>query len=315
MKINRKTIIIMVLALSGILIFCQGNDKEPIEISEKDPKPLNSFSGKIVFHSNFDGDNEIYLLTSERLTKITDNEWNDEFPVWSPDGTKIAYSADPKGNYDIFIMDSDGSNIKPVTSSSKDETEPSWYPDGKKINFTEEGKRLLRSHPKIFVIDLETGQQRRLLPDYSKAHGISSVSPTGQQITFTGKPGFGGWDVAVYNLETEEITFLDEGGKSCRARFSPDGKKLAYVSSDADGKGDIWIMDIDGSNKQRLTSRDDTYDYFPTWSPDGRYIAFNSSEQHDHNGDWKLFMLELETNEIIPLFDSPGNDVFPDWFQ
>jgi Tol biopolymer transport system component len=74
-------------------------------------------------------------------------------------------------------------------------------------------------------------------------------------------------------------------------------------------------MDIDGSNKQRLTSRDDTYDYFPTWSPDGRYIAFNSSEQHDHNGDWKLFMLELETNEIIPLFDSPGNDVFPDWFQ
>lgn len=315
METIRKAIIVMIFVMSGILVFCKGNEKNKTTISLEDLKPLSPFVGKIIFHSNFDGDNEIYLLTTDELVKLTNNEWDDEYPVWSPDGTKIAFTADPKGNFDIFIMEADGSNIKPVTSSPKDEIEPSWYPDGKKLNFTEEGKKLLRSHPKIFMLDLKTGNQRRLMPEYSKAHGISRVSSTGEIITFTGKPGLGGWDVAVFDLDSKEIKYLDEGGKSCRARFSPDGKKLAYVSSKADGKGDIWIMDSDGSSKKRVTYRDDTYDYFPVWSPDGRFIAFNSSQQHDLKGDWKLFIIELETSKILPLFDSLGNDIFPDWTE
>ncbi|MCK4932968.1 MAG: PD40 domain-containing protein, partial [Candidatus Aminicenantes bacterium] len=48
-----------------------------------------------------DGDREIYLLTKDGVTQLTDNGWDDEFPKWSPDGKKIAYSANPKGNYDI----------------------------------------------------------------------------------------------------------------------------------------------------------------------------------------------------------------------
>jgi TolB protein len=117
----------------------------------------------------------------------------------------------------------------------------------------------------------------------------------------------------MYNLRSHEVKFLDEGGKSCRARFSRDGTKLAYVSSQADGKGDIWIMNPDGSNKTRLTERDETYDYFPAWSPDDRFIVFDSSRQHDHNGDWALYVIEVKSREARLLFDSPGNDIFPDW--
>ena len=314
-----KTKIILFFLIIPILysnISCDKKNQMPIAAdSLKDLRPLAPFEGRIIFQSNMDGDNEIYLLSNGELKKLTENTWEDEFPVWSPDGQRIAFTANPKGNYDIFIMDQDGSNIKAVTSSPKDEIEPSWYPDGKKLNFTEEGKRLLRANPKIFMLDLQTGKQKRLMPEYSKAHGISRVSPTGEIITFTGKPGLGGWDVAVFDLDSKEVKYLDEGGKSCRARFSPDGKKLAYVSSKADGKGDIWIMEIDGSSKKRVTFRDDTYDYFPVWSPDGRFIAFNSSQQHDLKGDWKLFIIELETSKILPLFDSPGNDIFPDWVE
>jgi Tol biopolymer transport system component len=122
-----------------------------------------------------------------------------------------------------------------------------------------------------------------------------------------------GWDAAMYDSRQNKVLFLDDGGKSCRARFSKDGKKLAYVSSKSDGKGDIWTMNVDGTGKKRLTERDDTYDYFPSWSPDGNFVVFNSSTQHDHNGDWALYVVDIKTGEARLLFDSPGNDVFPDW--
>jgi Tol biopolymer transport system component len=132
-------------------------------------------------------------------------------------------------------------------------------------------------------------------------------------MAFTGKRMFG-WEVAVYDMGENEVKFLDEGGKSCRARFSRDGKKLVYVSTRADKKGEICVMNPDGSRKTSLTDRAETYDYFPCWSPDSKYVAFNSSFQGDHNGDWQLCILEVKSGKISLLFDSPGNDVFPDWY-
>ena len=270
------------------------------------------FTGQIIFHSNFDGDNEIYCLSQSGLKKLTDNTWEDEYPVWSPDGQRIAFTANPKGNYDIFLMQLDGSQVSQLTTASSQEKEPAWFPDGSKIVYSREKKTLVRKSIALYSIEINTGQLNKIIPRYSRSHGIPFVSPTGTLVTFTGKRTFG-WDAAVYNIEKKKVTFLDEGGKSCRARFSRDGRHLAYVSSKADGKGDIWLMKPDGSDKIRLTHRDDSYDYFPAWSPDGQYIVFNSSRQHDHNGDWQLYIIEVATRKTSLLFDSPGNDVFPDW--
>jgi len=73
-------------------------------------------------------------------------------------------------------------------------------------------------------------------------------------------------------------------------------------------------MKPDGSDKTRLTKMDDTYEYFPCWSPDGKYIVFNSSKRIEHDSDWKLYIMKIKTQEIFFLFDSPGNDIFPDWY-
>ena len=73
-------------------------------------------------------------------------------------------------------------------------------------------------------------------------------------------------------------------------------------------------MNPDGSGKSRLTKMDDTYEYFPSWSPDGNYIVFNSSQRIEHDSDWKLYIMKIKTQEIFFLFDSPGNDIFPDWY-
>ncbi len=270
------------------------------------------FPGRIVFQSNADGDNEIYMLTSSGLKQLTDNSWNDEYPVWSPDGSQIAFSSDRSGSYGIYVMQADGREAFPVVDTDADEKEPAWFPDSESLAFSKESKKLLGRASRLQRVNLSTGKTESLIPQFKGSHGIAHISPNGIQIVFTGKRTLG-WDVALWDPTAGRVAFLEHKGKSCRARFSRDGLKLAYVSSSADGKGDIWMMSPDGSQKTRLTFRDQTYDYFPAWSPDGRYIVFNSSTQHDHEGDWQLYVYDVQEKTATLLYDSPGNDIFPDW--
>jgi len=282
-------------------------------LSEEDLKVKFPFKGRIVFQSNMDGDDEIYLLKPDGLKKLTDNTWDDYYPVWSPDGEKIAFTSTRTGNSDIFIMNADGSEKTQLTFSKQDEKEPSWFPDGKKIVYSLEKRGILRKKSALFILDIQSKKSQRLIPEFSGTHGIAHVSPANPDwITFTGKRTMG-WDAAIFYREKNTVQFLEDGGKSCRGRFSKDGQKIAYVSSKADGKGDIWLIYPDGTQKKRLTSRDKTYDYFPSWSPDGKYIVFSTSLQHSHKGDWELSILEVSTRKVFPLFNSPGNDIFPDW--
>jgi len=316
MKKKTLTKIFLLTVFSIVLAFCINKEEASVDSSsEVDYTAKIAFSGKIIFQSNFDGDNEIYLLSGSGLEQLTNNTWQDEYPVWSPEGEKIAFTSNREGQYDIFTMNSAGKEVFSITSSPQDEKEPAWYPDGKKLAFTREAKKFLKKHSALYQVDINTHKTTKIIPQYSKAHGIANVSPSASLITFTGKRTIG-WDTAIYNMEKNQVNFLNKGGKSCRARFSKNGNKLAYVSSiNADGKSDIWIMKPDGSEKIRLTISNNTYDYFPAWSPDGNYIVFNSSLQHNLKGDWQLYILDVKTGKANLLFDSPGNDIFPDWHQ
>lgn len=305
-----------ILTVAAVFLYCSRDAESPNTLASIDPdglKPKFPIQGKILFQSDMDGDREIYLLTKDGVTKLTDNDWDDEFPKWSPDGKKIAYSANPKGNYDIFIMDADGSNVLAVTSSPKAEVEHAWLPDGKKIAYTIEERRGIRRRYRLWMIDLESNRIARILSEFKGSSALPNFSPTEPLIAFTGKE-IRGWDVYIFDRRTKEVKALTQGGKACRPHFSRDGKKIAYVSAEADGNGDVWLMNANGSDKMRLTERDDTSDYFPSWSSDEEFIVFSSSLEHRiDRGNWSLFLVRVKTKEIIPLFDSPGRDVFPDW--
>ena len=301
------------------LTFCSPErgdmEKRPAEgeINFSTLKAQFPFRGKIVFQSDMDGDNEIYLMTEFKLRKLTDNHWDDEYPRWSPDGTRVAFAANPHGHFDVFFMNEDGSDITRLTNFPGDETEPAWVPHAQEIVFTRETKNGWGRHFSLWKLDLEARKFGRLLPEFENSHGLAQFSPAAPLMLFTGKRMFG-WDVFIHDFRTDESRSLTKGGRSCRAYFSPDGQTVAYVTSEADGKGDIWTMKPDGTEKTKLTERDETYDYFPSWSPDGKYIVFCSSFQDTpRKGPWSIFVVKVSTKSVFLLFASSGRDLFPDW--
>jgi len=294
-----------------------GPDKKDIQSPVPNADSLKAevaFDGEIVFQSDMDGDNEIYLLTSKGVKKLTDNAWSDEYPKWSPDGNWVAFTSNRTGNFDVYIMNEDGEQVRQITSGPRDEVEHAWFPDGRRIAYTEEVKRPFGKSYALWAVDLGSRVKSRLMPDFQGSNALPAFSPREPLMAFTGKKTMG-WDVFVYNLETKAVKNLTDNGKTCRPDFSADGSRIAYVSHESDGKGDIWMMGRDGGGKTRLTLRDDSYDYFPCWSPDGRSVLFcsNTKSMYAEKGDWDLYLVDVETGRVALFFKSPGRDVFPDW--
>jgi Tol biopolymer transport system component len=69
------------------------------------------------------------------LVRLTNNNTMEGAPVWSPDGSRIAFWSNRDGKNEIYVMDIDGSNVKRLTTNLSDDDNPEWSPDGSKILF------------------------------------------------------------------------------------------------------------------------------------------------------------------------------------
>jgi len=101
--------------------------------------------------------------------------------------------------------------------------------------------------------------------------------------------------------------------KGCRTVWSHDGTKIAYTSPQDDDKGDIWFMNRDGTNKTNLSNRPKSYDYFPTWSRDDKFIAFASSPDKKSN-EWEIWVMTADGDNLKRLTTNNYSDKYPDWY-
>ena len=296
---------------------------------------------QIVFQSNRDGhvhprlgwpSYEIYVMEVDgnNQRRLTDNDFYDTHPSWSPDGKRIAFVSDrdehfidnnPRGlpNYEIYVMDADGGNQQNLTNNPNSDSLPSWSPDGKRIAFVSDrdGNR------EIYVMDSDGNNQRRLTDnDFHDAH--PSWSPDGKRIAFVS------WRDGHFIGEgglSSEIYVMDADGKNTRRltnnrktdwspSWSPDGKWIAFAS---DRKGDdvnfeIYVMDADGNNLQRLTNNR-VYDSLPSWSPDGKRIVFSSNRDGNHE-NYEIYVMDNDGGNQQNLTNNPlHTDIGPAWLN
>ena len=224
-------------------------------------------------HLGFDNF-EIYVMDADggNRENLSNHPVHDQDPVWSPDGTKIAFvSYRNHSEYQIYVMDADGTNQIKLTDGPLEKRDPDWSPDGGKIAFTVHPEAFGVEVSRIEVMDAD-GENRAVLEHDALA---PSWSPDGGKIAFVS------WrddrnEIYVIGADGQGLERLTDdflGGGS--PSFSPDGRRIAS-NPVREESGHIYVMEADGTNPMRLSPKQAKHSH-PTWSPDGRSIAYASS--------------------------------------
>ena len=277
---------------------------------------------QITFMSHRDGNWEIYVMDPDggNQRRLTNNRRTDSSPSWSSDGKQIAFTSkgnDKGWNRQIYVMDADGKNQRNLSNNEFDEWGASWSPDGTRIAFVSE--RNAEDWWNVYVMDTNGGNQRRLTENRHNDQS-PSWSPDGQRIAFmSDRKG---------NFQNYDIYVMDASGRNQRGltnnrhndehpSWSPDGKRIVFMS-DRDGhldvhgfsSSEIYVMDADGRNQQRLTENGD-HGWSPSWSPDGKRIAFSSGR----DGNYEIYVIDADGDNPQNLTNNPDGDSDPAWFN
>src|SRR6266699_1274195 len=283
-------------------------------------------TNQIAFVSNRDGNWHIYVTNAEGVTRLTVNPEVDANPAWSPDGARIAFASNRDGNFEIYIMDADGSHPTRLTNTAADDYDPAWSPNGKKIAFTTERD----GHPEVYVMEAD-GSSQAPLTDHPAGNGDPTWAPDATRIAFVSHRD-GNGQIYVMNADGSHVTRLTgDPTEDCEPAWSPDGGRIAFVMGCTatlfpDGYGSsIYLMNADGSNPIRLTGgpADVPQARFPSWSPDGREIAFASPaacRNSDADGchwwwPFGIFVVRVDGTSVASLvpYDDNSNAVDPSW--
>jgi TolB protein len=226
------------------------------------------------------------------VQRLTDEAYFTDVPTWSPDGTRIAYMRDTDftENFDVFVMNADGSGKVNITnSSSTNDREPSWSPGGQRIVFSR-GPSEGGLH-QLYVMRAD-GTRLRRLTRTSRPHDEPAWSPDGRSIVFSGE-GNGLWVTDLRGNEHE----LTSGNTDYQPEWSPDGQWIAFIRHINTNRS-LYVVRPDGTGLTRLTQGPS--DTHPAWAPDGTKIAF----VRPLDGNEDIFAFDIQTLTITNMTNS-----------
>jgi len=243
--------------------------------------------GKIVFTSDSSGSQHIWVVYPDGsgLKQLTFGGYNDDMPRWSPDGKQIVFVSTRRWTSlgsPMYIMNADGSNIRPVKEFSNPTLFmpgewPSWSPDGNKIVFDWcTYCELGLIAQNIYTVDLTTGEMKQLTDTLTLSGNTSPV-------------------------------------------WSRDGKKIYFNSNRHDPNNgldfDIYYMNNDGSDVQRVTTTPGGFSSNPSFSPDGKKMVF--IQRRSLLDSLSILMMDSNASNPVKIATIPTSGiysyVFPRW--
>jgi TolB protein len=242
---------------------------------------------RLVFVNDRDGDQEIYLGGRQ----LTNNDTADYAPVASPDGKRLAFVSVRDGDEEIVVLRTDLSGLRWLTRNRVSDSTPAWSPDGRWIAFASarSGRR------ELYVISARGGRARRVVRSELPWHESWSPawSPDGKWLAFVSNRA-GLLNLEIYAVRPDgtglrRLTRTSGGigvlGDDTMPDWSPDGRRIAFASN-RHGRSELYLMNADGSDKQRLTWTSAVGELLPRWSADGARLIFGTGT--------RLFVMSLD---------------------
>ncbi|HVS02405.1 MAG TPA: protein kinase [Thermoanaerobaculia bacterium] len=220
---------------------------------------------------------------TRRLTQLTSGAAVEEWPAWSPDGSRLVYSADVGGYKNLFLRQLAGGEVTRLTEGRRDDIQAAWFPDGRRLLFVRSNRPDGKLQPSdvlgyfsdgdTWLLDLEAGSELRLLED--AVH--PAVSPAGDAMAFDAS--WAGprriWIADARGRNPRQLTTdISEETLHTAPHWSPAGDRLVFRLVETT-HSDVAVVELASGEHRRLT--DDEYsDLHPVWSPSGRMIYFPS---------------------------------------
>jgi len=229
-------------------------------------------------------------------------------PSVSADGTKIAFLSDRNGATDIYVIGVDGTGELRVTNTPEPENQPAWSADGKTLYFAV----FDAGSSRIFSVGVD-GRNRALIGTVPGR--VLRVSPETRTVLHWD----GSWTamrMSESNLDGSGSRQLTDGsGIVWGARWSPDGKRIAFADRNPNGELHVYAIDRNGGDRRQLTHFESSRlgEQMPAWSPDGTRLAVQAGAEKQPTHIW-IVDLATGAGHEIGAHAEAYNDEVPAWF-
>ncbi|MEE4196564.1 MAG: S41 family peptidase [Bacteroidales bacterium] len=236
----------------------------------------------------------IYDFTTNEEKNVSQFIGTDRIPMWI--GEKIYFSSDREKTLNIFAYNTLDGSIEQITSHSEyDIRRPGFgnhhivYENGGDIWLLDVNTRAYEKVDIKVLADME--ETRPYLKKVDREITEIEISPSGEEVLLTARGEI--FTVPVNKGQTNNLT-TNSGAYDRGAVWSPDGKKIAYLS-DQSGEYEIYIVDPEGKTEAvKLTSHPDGYRHTLKWSPDSKKIAFTDQTL-------TLYYLDVQSRNIVKV--------------